>query len=59
MRQVTDEGVKQRRSIQIVNKQPLIRRNQLCPCGSGIKFKRCHYATRRRRAVNVIVHHQG
>lgn len=26
----------------IINGGPLVRRNELCPCGSGKKFKRCH-----------------
>ena len=26
-------------------------RNQPCPCGSGIKFKRCHLAALHRRQI--------
>jgi len=26
----------------VVRDQPKVGRNQLCPCGSGKKFKKCH-----------------
>jgi preprotein translocase subunit SecA len=28
----------------IINKQPKVGRNDVCPCGSGKKYKRCHGA---------------
>ncbi len=26
---------------QVINLEPKVKRNQLCPCGSGKKFKKC------------------
>ncbi len=29
------------------------RRNKPCPCGSGLKYKKCHYLLIRQRAINI------
>lgn len=47
------------KSLQVINKKPLIRRNQTCPCGSEAKFKQCCYRMRQAREVMVVVHHRG
>ena len=31
-------------------------RNDLCPCGSGIKYKKCHYGTRDELENHYIIH---
>lgn len=47
------------KSLQVINKTPLVRRNQPCPCGSEAKFKQCCYRMRQAREVMVIVHRLG
>lgn len=32
---------KQRKNVPIVNESPKIGRNEVCPCGSGLKYKKC------------------
>lgn len=51
--------MKETASIQVINKGELVGRNHRCSCGSGQKFKSCHYRSRRPRPVNLIVHRKG
>jgi preprotein translocase subunit SecA len=39
-KRMTDEGQKVNRTV--VNEEPKVGRNDLCPCGSGKKYKNCH-----------------
>ncbi|MFT3741504.1 MAG: preprotein translocase subunit SecA [Gammaproteobacteria bacterium] len=40
--QLTDEGAESTLGETFVRAQPKVGRNDLCPCGSGKKFKNCH-----------------
>lgn len=41
IRTVPEALLRAMRTKQLVRKQPKIGRNELCPCGSGLKFKKC------------------